>query len=151
MRIIIIMLVFELSDHTALKSVIISDNPSSSPMYHGAAWLHVYATPVIFNHYSLLSSPALSRRKPTSPHQQVIVIMNSKIIGLIRAGFMLCFERGTVRYTIAPTWNDSLNLSSHTHTHTHKFFSACYYVQIVPTQIIRGALSLVYIFIYSYD
>lgn len=34
MRIIIIMLVFELSDHTALKSVIISDN---LPVYHGAA------------------------------------------------------------------------------------------------------------------
>lgn len=150
MRIIIIMLVFELSDHTALKSVIISDNPSSYPMYHGAAWLLRLCDSCYFQ--SLLSSlvPCALQTQPhlAPPHQQVIVIMNSKIIGLIRAGFMLCFERGTVRYTIAPTWNDSLNLSSHTHTHAHKFFSACYYVQTVPTQIIRGAFSCIYIYLF---
>jgi len=36
-------------------------------------------------------------------HQQVIVIMNSEIIGLIRVGFMLCFERRS-RYNSLTEW-----------------------------------------------
>lgn len=142
MRIIIIMLVFELSDRTALKSVIISDN---LPVYHGAAWLHVYATPVIFNHYSPRCFTPRARDAtplPTSTHQQVIVVMNSKIIGLIRAGFMLCFgERGTAPIHNSPDvkWFAKPIL---------KFLSACYYVQTVPAQIIRGSLSLLYIYLF---
>lgn len=87
MRIIIIMLVFEPNDHTTLKSVIISDYPLEYP---GTAMIARLCDSCYFQ-------SLFSRRFPGVPytplHQQVIVIMNSKIIGLIRVGFILCFER----------------------------------------------------------
>lgn len=77
MGIIIIMLVF--GSHCPE----ICDNFRQPAEYPGVAWLHVYLIPVIFNHYSLTESPCILHLV-VSQHQQVIIIMNSKIIGLIR-------------------------------------------------------------------
>lgn len=108
MRIIIIMLVFE-PELITLPWNLWSFPTTLPRACPDAAWLHVYMIPVIFNHYSFAGFLRVPHPPAPLPrHQQVIVIMNSEIIGLIRVGFMLCFERHSPD-TIA--WqSDSLNL-----------------------------------------
>jgi len=50
-----------------------------------------------------LSPVSFAYPTPLPRHQQVIVIMNSEIIGLIRVGFMLCFERRS-QYNSLTEW-----------------------------------------------
>lgn len=122
MEVINVMLVFEPDDHTALKSVIISDKPSVS---FDAAWLHVYAIPVIFNHYfhrilaPLPSSPLPSpppRRPSPSFYHQVIVIMNREMIGLRPGLPRVLFEKPartmrSIFTTIHPIYFTFINTS----------------------------------------
>lgn len=85
------------SDHTALKSVIISDNPSRVSWRCMIARLYdsCYLQSLLFRRFPCVS--------PLPRHQQVIVIMNSEIIGLIHVGFMLCFERRS-QYNSLTEW-----------------------------------------------
>lgn len=145
MRIIIIMLVFELSDHTALKSVIISDNPSSYPMYHGAAWLLRLCDSCYFQ--SLLSSlvPCALQTQPHLAPSTGNCYNEQQNNRLNPRWFHALFRErhGPIHNSSDVKW-----FAKSIFTHTHKFFSACYYVQTVPTQIIRGAFSCTYIYLF---
>lgn len=66
--------------------------------------------PVIFNHYSFAGF--LAYPTPLLRHQQVIVIMNSEIIGLIRVGFMLCFERRSQYNSLTEWFTKSIQLKN---------------------------------------
>lgn len=108
MRIIIIMLVFEPELITLPWNLwsFPTTLPRVAPTLHDCTFIW-------FLLFSIITLSPVSFAYPTPPaplprHQQVIVIMNSEIIGLIRVGFMLCFERHSPD-TIA--WqSDSLNL-----------------------------------------
>lgn len=75
-------------------------------------------------------------------HQQVIVIMNSEIIGLIRVGFMLCFERRS-RYNSLTEWFTKCiqlkNILVLLHSHTH--------LQLSPEIIYCFSLFFIHLFI----
>lgn len=150
MRIIIIMLVFELSDHTALKSVIISDNPSSYPMYHGAAWLLRLCDSCYFQ--SLLSSlvPCALQTQPHLAPSTGNCYNEQQNNRLNPRWFHALF-----RETHDPIHNSSdvkwfaKSIFTHTHTHTNSSRLVITFKQC-PHKLF-AALSLVHIFIYSYD
>lgn len=108
MSIIIIMLVFEpIWSHCPEICDHFRQSFQSAPAQHDCTFMW-------FLLFSIITLSPVSLAHPTSlsRHQQVIVIMNSEITGLIRVGFMLRFERRSQYNSLTEWFTKSIRLKN---------------------------------------